>query len=110
VFEALDLTPTQQQELRAIRMKYQPDMRSRRSQLRQAENELRSLMVGSAAESDIRAQHERVVQLRSELGEMHFESMLEMRQVLTAEQRQELAELLQQRRDSRGFGRRDRNR
>jgi len=102
LFEALDLSSEQQQELRAIRTKYQPEMQSLRDDLRREENELRSLMIGSASDAEIRAHHEHVVQLRNELGGIHFESMLEMRQVLTSAQRQELGQLLEERRNERG--------
>lgn len=98
MMEQLNLTPEQQQQLQAIRSKYQPQMSQKKQTLQQEQQELSRLMAGNASESQIRSQHERVQNLREELGNLRFESLLEMRTVFTSEQRQELAEMMQQRR------------
>ncbi|MCT0253416.1 Spy/CpxP family protein refolding chaperone [Synechocystis sp. CS-94] len=99
--ESLDLTDSQKQQLEAIRQKYQGQMQSLSEQMRTSQNELRTLMSGNGSDSEIRAKHNQVANLRQQLGELRFNSMLESRQVLTPEQRQKFSELMQERRNSR---------
>ncbi|MBD2652169.1 Spy/CpxP family protein refolding chaperone [Synechocystis sp. FACHB-383] len=99
--QSLNLTDSQKQQLEAIRQKYQGQMQSLSEQLRTSQNELRTLMAGNGSDSEIRAKHSQVANLRQQLGELRFNSMLESRQVLTPEQRQKFSELMQERRNSR---------
>ncbi|MBE9174145.1 Spy/CpxP family protein refolding chaperone [Synechocystis salina LEGE 06155] len=99
--QSLNLTDSQKQQLEAIRQKYQGQMQSLSEQLRTSQNELRTLMAGNGSDSQIRAKHSQVANLRQQLGELRFNSMLESRQVLTPEQRQKFSELMQERRNSR---------
>ncbi|AGF51479.1 sll0858 [Synechocystis sp. PCC 6803] len=99
--ESLDLTDSQKQQLEAIRQKYQGQMQSLSEQMRTSQNELRTLMSGNGSDSEIRAKHNQVANLRQQLGELRFNSMLESRQVLTPEQRQKFSQLMQERRNSR---------
>ncbi|WP_228014944.1 Spy/CpxP family protein refolding chaperone [Synechocystis salina] len=99
--QSLNLTDSQKQQLEAIRQKYQGQMQSLSEQLRTSQNELRTLMAGNGSDSQIRAKHSQVANLRQQLGELRFNSMLESRQVLTPEQRQKFSELMQERRNNR---------
>ncbi len=99
--ESLDLSATQKQQLEAIRQKYQDQMKSVSERLRTSQNELRTLMAGNGSDGEIRAKHTQVKNLRQELGEMRFNSMMESRQVLTPEQRQKFSQLMQERRGDR---------
>ncbi|WP_223341827.1 Spy/CpxP family protein refolding chaperone [Synechocystis sp. PCC 7339] len=99
--QSLNLTDSQKQQLEAIRQKYQGQMQSLSEQLRTGQNELRTLMAGNGSDSQIRAKHSQVANLRQQLGELRFNSMLESRQVLTPEQRQKFSELMQERRNNR---------
>lgn len=99
--ESLDLSATQKQQLEAIRQKYQDQMKSVSEQLRTNQNELRTLMSGNGSDNEIRAKHTQVNNLRQQLGEMRFNSMMESRAVLTPEQRQKFSQLMQERRNNR---------
>ena len=98
LMQELDLTPEQQQNLQAIRAQYKDQINQRQQDLRQASQELRSLMISDADTNQIRAKHQQVQQLRQQLEELNFESMLAMREVLTPEQRREFGQLMEQRR------------
>jgi len=100
--EQLNLSEAQMQEIQAIRESYAPEMRELGEQMRTERQELRQLMVGNADDGEIRSQHDRVLDLHQSMAEMRFESMLEIRNVLTPEQRQEWSELVEQRRDEFG--------
>lgn len=66
-------------------------------------------MHSNTSAEELRNQHEQVQELHQEMGNLRFESMLEMREVLTAEQREQFAELMQERPENRGPGSRGRN-
>lgn len=98
----LNLSADQMQRMQAIRSRYQNQIKERAQALRQAQTELQGLMTTSNDSNQIRAKYNQVQSLRQELARVRFESMLEMRQVLTPEQRRQLAErMTQQRQNSR---------
>ncbi|NES94554.1 MAG: Spy/CpxP family protein refolding chaperone [Desertifilum sp. SIO1I2] len=98
IMQELNLTPQQMQQMQAIRQRYQGQMQSSRQSLRQAHQELQQLMASDAPVSQIRDKHRQVQQLRSTVADLQLENMLEMREVLTLQQRQMLNQRMQQRR------------
>lgn len=106
MMEALDLSQAQQDELQSIRNQYQPRLMEKQQALSEAHQTLREMMIDdNASTSEIRTQHEQVQDLLQEMSNLRFESMLEMREVLTPEQREEFAQLMEERRAGRGRGR-----
>lgn len=110
LLDNLNLSEEQQNQLQTIRTDYQPRMMEQREQLAQAHQTLREMMHNNTSTEELRNQHEQVQALRQEMANLRFESMLERREVLTPEQREQLAELMQERRENRGRGNRGRNR
>ncbi|WP_107667301.1 Spy/CpxP family protein refolding chaperone [Cyanothece sp. BG0011] len=100
--QRLNLSDEQMQQLSAIRQKYRPQMQQLKQQMGTKGQEFSQMMQGNTSESDLRGKHQEIVSLREQMGNLRFESMLEMRQVLTTEQRQQFAQFLQQRRQTRG--------
>jgi Spy/CpxP family protein refolding chaperone len=70
-------------------------MVQRQKNLHSAQQELVNMMVGTDAAEVIRSQQQQVVQFRQELGELRFENMLAIREILTPEQRQKFAQIMQ---------------
>ncbi len=101
LMEDLNLSDQQQQQIQGIRDRYQPEINRLRDQMRQAHEQLRTLMTGSASESQISAQHDRVQQLHQQMGDLRFQSFMEIRNVLDPTQRQQLAERMTQMRGNR---------
>lgn len=101
----LDLTEAQQTQLRAIKEKYQPQMEAKREEGKNAKEQMRQLMSNpNTSDDQLRSQHQKMQQLRQSGGDLKFESLLEMRAVLTPEQRQQMAEQMSERRGRRGRG------
>ncbi|WP_181280648.1 Spy/CpxP family protein refolding chaperone [Aphanothece hegewaldii] len=98
VFEQLNLTEPQKQQISSIRLKYRDRMEQTSSKIRSTQQELQKLMASNASRNDIRAKHAQVGDLRQELDNLRFESMLDIRDVLTITQRQQLDQLMEQRR------------
>jgi Spy/CpxP family protein refolding chaperone len=99
--EQLNLTEQQQQEIQAIRDRYQTQMQASRDQMRQNMERMSQMMGGNTSDNDLRNQHNQILQARQEIGQMQFEQMLAIRNVLTPEQRQQFAQSMQQRRENR---------
>lgn len=109
LMETLNLSDAQKNELQQIRNQYQPRFMEKREALSNARQVLQDMMVDDdASPSALRRQHDQILDLRQEMGNLRFESMLEMREVLTPEQREDFAELMDERRENRGRGRRGR--
>ena len=102
LMEELNLSQAQIQDLEEIKQKYQDQFSQQRQELKEAQQELSELMAGTASTRQIRNQYRQVSRLRQQMGDLHFESMLEMREVLTPEQRRQFAEQMQRRHGRRG--------
>lgn len=94
LMQKLNLTTEQQQKIREIRSKYQGQISQQMTQLRTERQKLNDLMKTNASNEAIRDQHEEMVKVREKLEDLHFESMLEMRTVLTSEQRVQFADMM----------------
>jgi Spy/CpxP family protein refolding chaperone len=96
--EKLNLSNEQKEQMQQIRQKYQPTLSQLRENLNSERQKLREIMASNESISNIRSQHQKIISLDQELHKLRFESVLEMRQVLTPEQRQTFANLMNQRR------------
>ncbi|MGG6270315.1 Spy/CpxP family protein refolding chaperone [Leptolyngbya sp. AN03gr2] len=94
----LNLSADQMSRIQQIRSRYRDQMKSDRDAARQAQQELRTLMAGSANDDQIREKFRQVKELRTKVADAQFNSMLEVRNVLTPEQRQRFAQRMEQRR------------
>jgi Spy/CpxP family protein refolding chaperone len=92
----LDLTDEQKEQLAEIRQKYLAEMSEQQENLINEQKNLTQMMVGNQSEENLRKKHEEVLKIRQNLSNLRFESMLEMRQVLTEEQRNDLVEMIQE--------------
>ena len=103
LLEQLDLTPEQSQQIETIKQQSKADTESLRQELQQAHEQMRSLMVADTNSNELRQQHQQLQTLHQQLGTQRFETMLQVREVLTPEQRSQMAELMGQHRGRRGF-------
>ncbi len=89
IFEKLNLSTSQQEQMKNIRDKYQPQIQTLRQEMRVEKEKLGQMMETDTSESQLRNQHKNVLQISQKMRNQHFEAMLEMREVLTTQQRQE---------------------
>ena len=104
LLEQLDLTPEQSEQIETIRQQSQADTETLRQEFQQAHAQMRSLLAGNANSDELRQQHQQIQTLHQQLGNQRFETMLQVREILTPEQRSQMAELIQQHRGRRNFG------
>jgi len=64
--------------------------------------EMRSLLQSDASTAVLTEQHQKLQALRQQKGDNRFETMLQVREILTPEQRAKMAELISQKAERRG--------
>lgn len=101
LWSKLNLTTTQQNQIQNIKQKYQPEMSTLREQIETERDKLATMMQNNQSEANLRSQHQKIISLDQKIHNLRFESMLEMRNVLTPEQRQEFSELMNERQANR---------
>ncbi|NJN75311.1 MAG: Spy/CpxP family protein refolding chaperone [Synechococcaceae cyanobacterium RL_1_2] len=99
LIEELELTPTQQAQIETLKENHRTEMEGLREQMQPIKDEIRELMVGTADKATIRAKHQEAQSLHTKIQDARFEQMLEIREVLTPEQRQKFASIMDQKRD-----------
>ena len=104
--DRLDLSDEQSTQIKAIYRRYYQANQESRQELQEAREEMRSLLTSEANPNRIRRKHREIQSLNQELGNSRFEAMLKVREVLTREQRQEIADMMAEYRGRRGYYRR----
>ncbi len=94
--QELNLSSEQQQSIQAIKEKYKGQMQGDREKMRQLKTEMQQFMV-NGSKDDIRTTHQQIQEYRQKKANARLEMMLEVRDVLTPEQREKMAELKEQR-------------
>lgn len=97
ILQQLNLSWLQKQRIKQIHRQYQQRILQKKSQLKSLQEQLTVMMAGTDSIAAIRAKNRELVLLRQKVGELHFESMLATREVLTPEQRQKFKEIIESR-------------
>ncbi len=97
MFEQLNLSAEQQQRIENIKEQRKASSEGMRQQMRATMEQMRALQASNATPEQLRQQHQQIQQMRQQMGNQHFETMLEIREVLTPEQRAQLSEMRPQR-------------
>lgn len=97
LFQQLNLSERQKQKIKRIRQQYQAQIVQLKENLQLAQQQLAAMMAGTDSVMVIRAKHEEIAELRQQLATLHFESMLATREILTPQQRQKFAEIMETR-------------
>ena len=101
LFDQLNLSADQKQKMQGVRDRYKDQVSQKIQAVRQARQELETMMSNPTANaSQMREKYRQIMGLRQQLEEAQFESTLAMREVLTPEQRTQLSQLMQQRRET----------
>ena len=89
----LDLTPEQAEQIRTIQEQSRSNSSELREQLQTQRQEMRSLYASDATAEEIRSERQKTEALTRQLSSDRFETMLQIREILTSEQRAKMAEL-----------------
>jgi Spy/CpxP family protein refolding chaperone len=94
VVSALNLTPAETEQLEQAYEKFRPQLISSKSKVEQEQFELSNLIEQSTFdEAAIRAQNRKLEQARSELADIKFAFVIEVRKIIGAQRFQQLTEL-----------------
>ncbi|MCL1472335.1 Spy/CpxP family protein refolding chaperone [Argonema antarcticum] len=96
--QELNLSQAQIQRIQQIHNQYKDRMSQSVQSLRQAQQELQTMMASTASQDQLRDKHRQVEAIDQQVRELRFESMLAMREVLTPEQRRQFAQRMQNQR------------
>ncbi len=99
LLQQLDLTPEQSQQIDAIREESEATAQNLRQQMKAQREQMPNLLASDEDAEQIRAQYQQGQGLRQQLSDNRLETMLQIREVLTTEQRAEVAELMEQHRE-----------
>ena len=94
--DQLDLTDEQSTQIEAIHERYRSTNEQSHQELREAREEMRSLLSSDANPNQLRQKHLAIQSLQQKMGNNRFEAMLEVREILTPEQRQQMADMTAQ--------------
>lgn len=95
LWQQLNLSPQQKRQIKQISLRYQQQINQLRKDLSLAQKQLAKMMIGQETVETIRFKHQYVSLLRQQLATLHFESMLATREVLSLQQRQKFADIIQ---------------
>ena len=102
LLQQLDLTPEQSQKIEAIHQQFHTENETLYQEMQANHQQMRSLLASDASSEQLRQQHQKIQDLHQQLGGKRFESMLQVREILTPEQRAQMAELSAEHRGMRG--------
>lgn len=100
--ENLNLSQEQVQKIQTIRSRYRNTLSGQRQAMQQAQKEMRELLASDASADQVRQKYSQVKALKQQHSDNRFNSLLEIREVLTLEQRQQFVERMRQERGNRG--------
>ena len=102
LLQQLDLTTEQSEQIEAIKEQSRTAGEPLREQMQTEKAEMRSLLSSDATPEQLTQQHQQLQDLRQQAGDRRFETMLQVREVLTPEQRSQMAELMAEKGERRG--------
>lgn len=104
LLQQLDLSSEQSQQIEAIQEQFRSENEALWQEIQANKQQMGNLLSSDASNEELRQQYQQLQSLRQQLSDNRFENMLQVRDVLTPEQRNELAQIMEQRRGRRGGG------
>lgn len=94
----LNLTPQQMQQIKVIRTQSKDQISQKKQAIRQAQQELQTLMAGTASQNQVRDKYNQLKTLKQQLADTQFNNTLAIREVLNPQQRQKFTEQMYKKR------------
>ncbi len=102
MMDQLNLTQEQKQRMQEIRKDTQAKMKPLREEMRQANQERKSLLANNASNEQLEANFNKIQDIKNRIARVQFESRTKMRDVLTPEQRAKMDKMMQERKGNWG--------
>ncbi|MGK7910007.1 MAG: Spy/CpxP family protein refolding chaperone [Synechococcus sp.] len=94
--EALELTDDQRQELDSVLMTYEVELEKSAADFEETVVALSEVLVPTSSEAEIRAARQDMVYSAQELRDLLFNRLMDVREILTEEQRQKVHDLIEE--------------
>lgn len=101
--EKLDLSEEQSRQIKSIYRRYYQTNQQARQQLKEAREQIGWLLTSETNSYRLRQKHRQIQSLEQQLGDSRFEALLEVRAVLTPQQRKEIAQMIAKYRHRRSY-------
>jgi len=105
LFQELNLQSSQKEKIQKIHENYRESMKQKREAVKEAKKNLEQAMLSDADDTTLRKYFSSFQNARSEMMKLHFEQALEIRKILTPEQRKKFEEAKKKMKESKGWGR-----
>jgi Spy/CpxP family protein refolding chaperone len=102
ILSQLKLTEEQKTEIVGIRNKYQQSIEQSRDELSKSQLQLEEILEANNSADAIRNKYQEVAENRQQLSNLILSRMLEIREVLTPEQRRQFVQIMKHRSRSKG--------
>ncbi|OFZ28292.1 MAG: hypothetical protein A2622_04105 [Bdellovibrionales bacterium RIFCSPHIGHO2_01_FULL_40_29] len=86
----MDLTPEQQEKIKALPGDDSDAMKAKRESMRAAQEDLEQAMKGAASDDEVRVKFANLEKLQAEFAKARFDKILAIRAILTPEQKEKL--------------------
>lgn len=102
LLQQLDLTSEQSQQIEAIQEQLSSENEALWQQMEDNRQQMETLLSNNASNEELRQRYQQLQSLRQQLSDNRFENMLQVRDVLTPEQREQMTQIMEQNRERRG--------
>lgn len=97
LLQQLNLSSEQQQQIKQIHLQYRQKITNKKNIIARLQQQLSDMMVGTEPVELLRAKNKQLNVLHQEVGLLHFESMLAIREILTPQQREKFRKIVDSR-------------
>lgn len=101
ILDQLDLSSEQSSQIKAIHDRNKQENETLHEEVKAQKKAMGELFASDASESELQQKHQEIQSLKQELKAARFEGMLEIREILTPEQKAKMNELMQERHNRR---------
>lgn len=102
LWQGLDLTPAQQQQVQDLRQRFMPQMRSLRQSLHTSQHELRNLQTNGGTAEQIQSRQSQISRLKQQMASVRREYSSNLKNILTPQQWEKLQQRKRQQRGASG--------
>lgn len=102
LLQQLDLTSEQSQQIETIQEQFRSENEALLQEMQSNRQQMHSLLTSDTSAEELRQQHQQAQSLHQQLSDNRFETMLQIRDVLTPEQRAQVAQIMEQNQGRRG--------
>jgi len=107
LFQELNLKDSQKEKIQKIHENYRESMKQKKETVKEAKKNLEQAMATDTDDATLRKYFDSFQNARNDMMKLHFEQALEIRKILTPDQRKKFQEAKKKMREDKPWGRHD---